>query len=570
MLQPPDAQHEWRFDANRREWFYLVNGNQRVYHNSTPRVLPNARPPGSGQQFQTASDYQVTPGPSIGTGGTPPIPIRSGSNVQSGASNFVGSPQPVTGFSPSSLGAGRFLSQNSPSGPSFGSASPPANLLPTGIGRGGGFSPPANVVRTGSGRGGYVPPANSPPATIGRGAFIPPTNPPPSVAGRGAYVPPTNLPPPAVGRGGGYIPPINPLPKGSKKSGGYIPPAGGPRPSHVSSSSTQAAGGSSQPTEEEKRQILDADYKVRERPRKFFRLGKVFLKVHTEDLGGKKGQSTAFTFNKDAFPVAFGEMAFSKVRRFVVVSEQADSCSALAITTHSGKGAAKRNAAEHGIMYTGSEAPPPLKNEGMMSTKPIRIDPFNRFDILHPASRVNYAKTYNIEHNVKVKPYGMVNALFMHHLVKQWTEVIIGRSITPIQVVFREINPANLRALGFTSNMMTAVFNMMNRPKGPSANSQTAVVSVARDSARNELQSEQADASENLANHVVDLIQAGMRYPQAVGHVRRLHTNGLGVQGENDAVGEGAEDEEEDEEEDEQEEESDEASSSSEEESDAE
>jgi hypothetical protein len=195
----------------------------------------------------------------------------------------------------------------------------------------------------------------------------------------------------------------------------------------------------------------------------------------------------------------------------------------------------------------------------MMLTTAIRIDPFNRFDILHPASRVNYAKTYNIEHNVKVKPYGMVNALFMHHLFKQWTEVIIGRSITPIQVAFREINPANLRALGFTTNMMGAVLAMMNRPKGPSANSRTAVISVARDSARIELQAEQASATENLANHVVDLIQAGMSYPQAVGHVRRLSTNGLGVEGENDAAGEGGDDEDEDE----QEEEDDEASSSS-------
>ena len=196
-------------------------------------------------------------------------------------------------------------------------------------------------------------------------------------------------------------------------------------------------------------------------------------------------------------------------------------------------------------MYTGSQAPPSLKNEGMMLTTAIRIDPFNRFDNLHPASRVNYAKTYNIEHNVKVKPYGMVNAQFMHHLVRQWTQVIIGRSITPIQVAFREINPANLRALGFTQSMMVAVLKMMNRPKGPSANSQTAIIAIARDSARNELQAEQVNATENLANHVVDLIQAGMSYPQAVGHVRRLSANGLGVEGENDAAGEGDDDDDE-------------------------
>jgi hypothetical protein len=189
-------------------------------------------------------------------------------------------------------------------------------------------------------------------------------------------------------------------------------------------------------------------------------------------------------------------------------------------------------------MYTGLKPPPPLENEGAMLTTAIRIDPFNKFDILHSASRVNYAKTYNIEHNVKVKPYGIVNASFMHHLVRQWTEVIIGRATTPIQSAFLDCNQANLWALGFTQNMVTAVAAMVNRRKGPNADPRIAIISVARDSARVELQTEQLNASENLANHVVDLIQAGMMYFQAVSHVRRLSTNGVGFVGENDAVGE--------------------------------
>ena len=174
-----------------------------------------------------------------------------------------------------------------------------------------------------------------------------------------------------------------------------------------------------------------------------------------------------------------------------------------------------------------------------MMTTAIRIDPFNKNDNLHPASRINYAKTYNIEHNMKVKPYGMVHASSMHYLVRQWTEAILGRIITPIQRAIHETNQANLRALGFTPNMVTAVAALMNRPKGPSAGSRIAIMAVARDSARVELQAEQLNASENLANHVVDLIQAGMMYLQAVSHVRRLSTNGIGSEGENDAVSEG-------------------------------
>jgi hypothetical protein len=205
--QPPDAEHEWRFDATRREWFYLVNGNHRVYYDSTPRNIPNVRPSGPGQQFQTpnassVSNYRVAPS------GSQPIATRSGPASQSGGGpiaspNFATSPQ-LAGFSPSSqsLGTGRFLSGT--------------NAPQTGPG----FSPPTNVLRTGPGRGGrYVPPANSPPA--------------------------------GAGRGGGYIPTVNSPPSGSGQGGGYKPSAGGPPPGHVPS-------GSSQLTVSQRKYILDA------------------------------------------------------------------------------------------------------------------------------------------------------------------------------------------------------------------------------------------------------------------------------------------------------------------------
>ena len=110
--QPPDAEHEWRFDATRREWFYLVNGNHRVYHDSTARDLPNvSSPPGPWQQFQTlkassVSNYRVAPG---------------------------------------------------------GGYVPPADSPPAGAERGGGYIPPLNSPPSGSGQGGYKPPADNPP-----------------------------------------------------------------------------------------------------------------------------------------------------------------------------------------------------------------------------------------------------------------------------------------------------------------------------------------------------------------------------------------------------------------------
>jgi hypothetical protein len=193
-----------------------------------------------------------------------------------------------------------------------------------------------------------------------------------------------------------------------------------------------------------------------------------------------------------------------------------------------------------------------------MLTTAIRIDPFQSSDVLHPASRVNYAKTYTIEHKVKVKPYGTVNSQFMHHLLKQWTEVIM-RAYNPAQNAFSTVSPANLVELGFTPEMINAVLIMMKpRPKGPRADARTSITSVARRSAKEELEAdEDEDASEakilaneadaeKLANRVVELILAGMTYTQALGHVRQLNDNGNGYEGENDAVSEGYDDDDDD------------------------
>jgi hypothetical protein len=52
---------------------------------------------------------------------------------------------------------------------------------------------------------------------------------------------------------------------------------------------------------------------------------KVFLTLWTEPAS----EASGVTSNKDVFAVAFGERAFCRVRRFVVVRSGAQSCSAL-------------------------------------------------------------------------------------------------------------------------------------------------------------------------------------------------------------------------------------------------
>lgn len=62
---------------------------------------------------------------------------------------------------------------------------------------------------------------------------------------------------------------------------------------------------------------------------------------------------------------------------------------------------------DHAIIYMGEEAPEPLERESL-SLRSIKVDPKTPRDKLEPESRINYAKIYTVEHNVKVLFIGKI------------------------------------------------------------------------------------------------------------------------------------------------------------------
>lgn len=56
---------------------------------------------------------------------------------------------------------------------------------------------------------------------------------------------------------------------------------------------------------------------------------------------------------------------------------------------------------DHAIIYAGDTAPPPVDGE-KLTKPPIQMIPQTYRDKLEPTSRINYAKIYTVEHNVKV------------------------------------------------------------------------------------------------------------------------------------------------------------------------
>lgn len=220
---PPDANHAWRYDSAKNEWFYLVNGKQRFYHTATPRFTPNVGP--TEQQLRTinaphGSNYHhIAPE----GGGSLPMPIPTGFPSQSRSFQHV----VPTGFSPNSQSPGAaFQRQYSSGGPSVTGASPPVNPPPTNPGRTGRYVPPANTQHTGPAPqvGRYVPPTGQAPQC---GRYVPPTD---QVPQGGAYVPPANtLRTGPAPQGGRYVPLSNLPPTDGGRSGGEPSRSGGSR-----------------------------------------------------------------------------------------------------------------------------------------------------------------------------------------------------------------------------------------------------------------------------------------------------------------------------------------------------
>jgi hypothetical protein len=63
----------------------------------------------------------------------------------------------------------------------------------------------------------------------------------------------------------------------------------------------------------------------------------------------------------------------------------------------------------HAMIYTGREVPNPLWGEQLVK-RAVRMELSSPEEKLDPTSRVNYAKVYTIEHNVRVCFIGKIHA----------------------------------------------------------------------------------------------------------------------------------------------------------------
>ncbi|KAJ5716928.1 hypothetical protein N7488_002574 [Penicillium malachiteum] len=138
---------------------------------------------------------------------------------------------------------------------------------------------------------------------------------------------------------------------------------------------------------------LDPRYKRQSDPRRFFRVGRVFMMLRHENAGY---HGTTMS-QKDP---SLGR-EYTKVR-------MADKLSP--VTTYSGQGVAKAGVdhSKHTIIYMRGSQPVTRQNEPKMIKEPLEVEPARADQKLDLMSRLNFGKVYTVEHNVKVLPVGQI------------------------------------------------------------------------------------------------------------------------------------------------------------------
>ncbi|OBT72488.1 hypothetical protein VF21_08520 [Pseudogymnoascus sp. 05NY08] len=146
-----------------------------------------------------------------------------------------------------------------------------------------------------------------------------------------------------------------------------------------------------------------------------FRRGCVFKVVWTEPNGQgngrERGNNSNFSLVSQTKFAA--ELAYTSIRRFVVCKVQEGHSLCLPILTYGRQATTKHGVKpnHHAIIYTvrssnghrSSRQPPQeIEGEDPLLNAPIRVDPTEPRHQLDVTSRINYAKVYTVEHNVKV------------------------------------------------------------------------------------------------------------------------------------------------------------------------
>jgi hypothetical protein len=199
-------------------------------------------------------------------------------------------------------------------------------------------------------------------------------------------------------------------------------PTRGSRPSQADSLASVGPGEYSYQGTQGEVETLDSRYRRQKDPASFFSVGKVFAILWHENVGTQPNRQPGP--NVITSTGRFGEMIFSHIRRMIVVRARHGYCWCVGINTYGRRGIAEKRlsaaeAAAHTIAHDSRETATYLPGEEAIVKEPIAID-MNPGHTLEAASRLNFAKVFTVEHNVKVMPLGRVARASLLYLESYW------------------------------------------------------------------------------------------------------------------------------------------------------
>lgn len=147
------------------------------------------------------------------------------------------------------------------------------------------------------------------------------------------------------------------------------------------------------------------------------------------------------------FETKYRQKVHSSIRRFIIVAtgkgHQHSQCMFVSATplvwlyandyspllTYNHRGIVRPGInSDDAIIYSGKTAPKPLPGEPELLRSPIQIIPKSPHDKLEIESRVNYAKIYTVEHNVKVRFIGHVAPASLKIFMRDFDDTWSGKT----------------------------------------------------------------------------------------------------------------------------------------------
>ena len=184
---------------------------------------------------------------------------------------------------------------------------------------------------------------------------------------------------------------------------------------------------------------MSIDYKVQ--PSSTFKWGLVFKVLWSEPRGNRGTGSDSGETEYSERESKYGQKIHQKVRRFIVIESQAGHSICLSILTYGGQGVMKAgvHAKDHAVVYSHGNHPSFAAGEFEkgLTRDPICVKHSSKRHILDKMSRVNYAKLYTVEHNVKIWLIGQVHSRSEHTLVSNYNAVhppMANRGVPPAMV----------------------------------------------------------------------------------------------------------------------------------------